>query len=86
MTKRSQHLKRVDKLLERHRQPHVVCRTCGVQGCCQLAHDNLRTPQTPIIMPLGFGYDTRYEQNRDPFYSLEKDPTTGEITDCRDRD
>ena len=36
------------------------------------------------IMPSRF--TTPYDSRRDPFYGLERDPHTGKIEDCRDRD
>ena len=46
------------------------------------------TEHQPVkhIMPLNPKFETRYDQNRDPFYGLERDPYTGRIDDCRDRD
>ena len=44
------------------------------------------TPRTAPTMPLNPQFETRYDQNRDPFYGLERDPYTGRIDDCRDRD
>jgi hypothetical protein len=39
---RKQLMSRIDKLMLARMPGHVVCRTCGVKGCCILDHDNLR--------------------------------------------
>jgi hypothetical protein len=36
------------------------------------------------VMPSRFA--TAYDQNRDRFYGLERNPYTGKVEDCRDRD
>jgi hypothetical protein len=39
---RKQLLRAIDLKSKSLRAAPVVCRTCGVEGCCILAHDNLR--------------------------------------------
>lgn len=43
---RKQVMKRIDKLMSDQALGHLICRTCGVSGCCILAHDNL-LPRRP---------------------------------------
>ena len=42
--------------------------------------------QPILIMPLPKGFETLYEPRRDPFYGMERNPYTGKVDDCRDRD
>jgi len=47
-------------------------------------HQGKQIKRALNIMPSRF--TTPYDSNRDQFYGLEKDPVTGRIYDCRDRD
>lgn len=39
---RTQVMKRIDKLIHDRMPGQIICRTCGIEGCCVLDHDNLR--------------------------------------------
>ena len=39
-TTRKQALAKFDRMIDSQSLGHLICRTCGVPGCCILAHDN----------------------------------------------